>query len=93
MKIQVPFRNWHSVEWYITNVSEVNNGSISGVVFRYDPEMEVDSYLDISVPVQESTRHHVPYDLTRHEQLPVLKSFMLYKLSSQVLILPATRQH
>jgi hypothetical protein len=79
----------HSVEWYIiTDDPEINNGSISGVVqvrvvFRYDPEREVDSYSDMSVPVHQYTRPHVPYDLTGHEQLPVLKYFILHKLCWQ----------
>jgi hypothetical protein len=56
---------WHSVEWYIiTGDPQINNGSISSVVqvrvvFRYDPEMEVDIYSDMSVPVHQYTRHHV----------------------------------
>jgi hypothetical protein len=53
------------------------------VVFRDDPEMGVDSFSDMSVPVHQYTRRHVPYDMTLHEQLPVLKSFMLHKLCWQ----------
>jgi len=50
----------------------MNNVSTSGevhvrVVFRYDPEMEVGSSSDMWVPVHQTTRHQVPYDLTGHE--------------------------
>jgi hypothetical protein len=45
--------------------------------------MEVDNYSDMSLPVHQCTRHQVPYDLTGHEQLPLLKSFMLHKLCWQ----------